>query len=265
MNDVLTRFITAMVCIVISLSCLLYNIYTLSIYFTTITLICLFEYHYKIDSNRKKITILLSGVIYLIPTLVILEIMNAKYLNFILPLIMSLFSIELFLGQKNPMLSIGTDLIGIVWICVPMFLSIFLSYKNGSYDPRLIIGIMNLVFFGDTGAYFFGKYLGSTKLYPSISPKKTWEGVLGGALVTMIIRYPITYYFTFLDRIDWLIITLICIICGVVGDLIESMFKRDLKVKDTGNILPGHGGITDRVDSLLYAVPFVYSYLEIMK
>ena len=123
---------------------------------------------------------------------------------------------------------------------------------------------MNLVFFNDTGAYFFGKYLGNFKLYPSISPKKTWEGTIGGAMVSILVYYPIQYNYDFITQTNWLIIALICIIAGPIGDLIESMFKRDLKVKDTGNILPGHGGVLDRVDSLLYAVPFVYSYLEIV-
>jgi phosphatidate cytidylyltransferase len=218
------------------------------------------------DSTRKKITIILSLVVYGLTIGYVLELVNIRHLSLSLPVIMSLFSIELFSGKENPMLSIGTDLIGIVWICIPLLLSIMLSYPvnlsgEKHHDPTLIIGVMIFVFFNDSGAYFAGKYFGTHKLFPTISPKKTWEGSIGGALSSLGGYYFVKYLYSDIPSKTWFFIFLICVICGSIGDLIESMFKRDLKIKDTGSILPGHGGVLDRLDGILYSVPFVWSYL----
>lgn len=237
-----------------------YSIYSTALYYTILTIICLYEYHYQIETTRKKITILLSLIIYFIILLWILDIISIRRLSLVLPIIMSLFSIELFSGKNNPMLSIGTDLIGLVWICLPLLLTVALSYQNKIHDHSIVSGIMTFVFMGDTGAYFGGKYFGKTKLYPSISPKKTWEG-LGFGVVSSICAYPIVSSFVSLDFNKLFGTMIICIVTGVIGDLIESMFKRDLRIKDTGNTLGNHGGCLDRLDSVLYAVPFVYAYL----
>lgn len=268
MNDVTKRLITAIFCIVYSLLLKSWNIHTLCLYYLSLTIACLFEYHYKIDSTRKKITIILSTIVYVMAICYILDMIPSKYLSLSLPIIMSLFSIELLSGKETPMLSIGTDLIGFVWICVPMLLCILLSYPMSSigvriHDPRIVYGIMTYVFMNDVGGYFTGKYFGKHKLFPSVSPKKTWEGSIGGAVVSGMSYYPITYLWPVLSQRDWVIIAMICIVCGSIGDLIESMFKRDLKIKDTGSVLPGHGGVLDRIDGLLYSVPFVYCYLVI--
>jgi len=175
---------------------------------------------------------------------------------------MSLFGIELFFGEGKPMLNIGTDLIGIVWICAPLTSCILLSQISGTYDPRIVYGIMIFVFVNDAGAYFVGKRFGKTKLFPSISPNKTWEGTIGGVIISLLC-YPFVMEMGHISRFDWCVIAGISIIFGSIGDLIESMFKRDLKIKDTGNILPGHGGVNDRIDSLLFTVPLVYWYLTL--
>ncbi len=268
MHEIPKRLLTALFCVVYSLLLKRYNIYTLCIYYTTGAVLCLYEYHYKMDSTRKKITIILSLIIYLMGIGYILDCVDTKYLSLILPIIMSLFSIELFSGKKNPMLSIGTDLIGIVWICVPILLCILMSYpysETGRYhDPRIVYGIMIFVFMNDGGAYFVGNAFGKTKLFPSISPKKTWEGSIGGAITSAMCYFPISTYLDILKPNQWFVVMVMSILFGSIGDLIESMFKRDLKIKDTGTVLPGHGGILDRIDSLLYCVPFIYTYLVII-
>ncbi len=267
MNEIFKRFLTSIFCIVYSLILKSYNIYTVSLYYFILTIICLFEYHYKINSTRKKITILLSAIIYCILIHSVLNGINKNYITIILPITMSLFSIELFYGEMNPMLSIGTDLIGIVWICVPMVLCTLLCYPYDEslgyriHDPRLMYSIMLLVFFNDTGAYFFGKYFGKHKLYSAISPKKTWEGSIGGGITSTCVYFIVKDQYTFLSYKSWFVILIISVICGSIGDLIESMFKRDLQIKDTGTILPGMGGCLDRLDSLLYSIPIIYFYL----
>ena len=269
MNEIPKRVLTALICVALSLIFKGYNIYTLSFYYTTIVVMCLFEYHYKINSTRKKITILLSTIIYCIMVGNLLDIIDKRYISITLPVMMSLFSVELFSGKENPMLSIGTDLIGIVWICMPLFLCNLLSYPYSEtvggrvHDPRIVYGVMIFVFSTDVGAYFFGRFLGKHKLCPSISPKKTWEGSIGGGITSTVVYYCIKGYFTILTDDAWFVIMIIAVVAGSIGDLIESMFKRDLGIKDMGTILGNHGGTLDRVDSLLYAVPFIYSYLVV--
>jgi phosphatidate cytidylyltransferase len=265
MNEVAKRILTAIFCIVYTLGINYYNIYTTALYYISLTIVCLAEYHYKIDSTRKKITILLSFIIYVISISYVTNDIDVKYLSIAVPIIMSLFAIELFSGKENPMLSIGTDLIGLAWICLPMLLAIVISYPYGEnglryHDPRLMYGIMIFVFMGDSGAYFGGRLLGKTKLCPTISPKKTWEGVISGA-ITSFSSYYIVSEIDILTNREWIVIMIISVIAGIIGDLIESMFKRDLQIKDSGSILPGHGGVLDRIDGLLYTIPFAFSYL----
>jgi phosphatidate cytidylyltransferase len=113
----------------------------------------------------------------------------------------------------------------------------------------------------DTGAYLVGSKLGRTKLFERHSPKKTWEGLIGGIIITGIAAYIISIYFTELTVDQWIWIGLLISCFGTTGDLIESMFKRSIDVKDSGGILPGHGGLLDRFDGLLLAAPVVYAYL----
>lgn len=119
-----------------------------------------------------------------------------------------------------------------------------------------------MVFMSDTGAFYFGRFFGRHKLYPSVSPGKTWEGAVGGLLFSLIPAYGFALFVS-LYRWNWriLILTLAISIAGQIGDLAESMLKRNCGVKDSGNILPGHGGILDRIDGLLFAIPLLYLYL----
>ncbi|GAG79199.1 unnamed protein product, partial [marine sediment metagenome] len=138
-----------------------------------------------------------------------------------------------------------------------------LSKLNYYYDPTPVIGIMLLVFFNDAGSYCVGKLCGKTKLYPKISPNKTWEGSIGGAVVSFLVYFPVRYYLICFTNTQWTVILVISVICGTVGDLIESMFKRNLNIKDSGKVLPGHGGILDRCDGLLFSIPLIYTYIII--
>lgn len=268
MNEITRRFITIIFCSIITLSLKLYNIYTLAIFYGLVTIVCLFEYHYQINTPRKTTTISISLGIFGLLVMSVLNPSYEQYLILIIPLIMMLFSVELFFGIDEPLLNIGTDLIGIVWICFPLYLCILMSYPliNGErvHDPKLIIGCMLIIWFNDAGAYLIGRLIGRTPLFRRISPNKTWEGSFGGALVSMGIYRIVSVYFTFLNARQWFVILIISVVCGCVGDLIESMFKRDLQIKDTSNILPGHGGVLDRCDALLYAIPGIYTYLAII-
>tara|TARA_B110000046_G_C13023155_1_gene412339 strand:+ start:1915 stop:2709 length:795 start_codon:yes stop_codon:yes gene_type:complete len=141
------------------------------------------------------------------------------------------------------------------------FLVLLPFYKN-SFHPYLMISILSIIWVNDSFAFLVGKNFGKNKLFPSVSPKKTIEGFFGGlifSLLTAMFISKINFDFTMLN---WLVIGVIVSVIGTIGDLVESKFKRQANVKDSGNIMPGHGGILDRLDSLLFAAPFVYLYIN---
>ena len=152
---------------------------------------------------------------------------------------------------------------GVMYITIPIIFCLNIAYNANGYNYQIILGTMLLISMNDIGAYFAGKSFGKNKLFERISPKKTWEGTAGGVLLSLILSYFLAQYFEVLDVTEWVIISLITSVFGSLGDLVESMIKRDLNVKDSGKIIPGHGGILDRFDSLLIVAPFVFFYFSI--
>ena len=150
-------------------------------------------------------------------------------------------------------------------ICALLFLVMIPQYASAeTYEPHIIAGAFFLIWVNDSFAFIVGKSIGKSKLLERISPKKTIEGLLGGMIFAMVCSY-ILYYFTqLLSPIIWLCMSLIMSIFGTLGDLIQSKFKRQAGVKDSGTIMPGHGGIYDRLDSVIFAAPFLYAFLYIL-
>ncbi|TAI46752.1 phosphatidate cytidylyltransferase [Flagellimonas allohymeniacidonis] len=138
-----------------------------------------------------------------------------------------------------------------------------IPYKNNEFAKFLIMGIFILIWVNDTFAYLVGRTLGRNKLYSAVSPKKTVEGSLGGFIFALIAAYILAPYETYLSLTQWMILATVIVVAGSLGDLLESKFKRMSGVKDSGAILPGHGGIWDRLDSLVFAAPFAYLTLNI--
>lgn len=166
-------------------------------------------------------------------------------------------------------MNIAYTLLGIFYVTIPFAMLYHLGfYKNHEfgqeYSYQLILGFFFILWMNDTGAYLAGKYLGKHKLFERISPNKTWEGSLGGGIFSIGLAIIIAQYFTHINLTDWIIISLIIVIFGGIGDLVESMLKRSLNIKDSGKLLPGHGGILDRFDGLLISSPFVYCYLQLI-
>ena len=122
-----------------------------------------------------------------------------------------------------------------------------------------------MIWINDTAAYFVGKNFGKQKLFPSVSPKKTVEGFLGGIFFACVASFFISLYTYDVSFNSWLILSIIVSTTGTLGDLIESKFKRQANVKDSGTIMPGHGGLLDRLDSIIFAAPFIYLFLRILR
>ena len=157
------------------------------------------------------------------------------------------------------------------YIILPFFFITKISFGVKEYNPKIIIGLFILIWTNDTFAYIVGKSIGKHKLLERISPKKTIEGFIGGILFAVIAGYLISKYYiqaspAYLDKSIqiWTIIAVIVGVIGTLGDLIESKFKRVAGVKDSGKIMPGHGGILDRLDSVIFVAPFVFLFYQIL-
>jgi phosphatidate cytidylyltransferase len=137
-------------------------------------------------------------------------------------------------------------------------------FSSGQYRFHIIFGILFILWASDTGAYFSGILFGKKKLFKRVSPKKTWEGSIGGAILALLFAYGFSKYFNDLTLIQWLVAALIIVIAGVYGDLVESLFKRSIAIKDSGTSIPGHGGFLDRFDGLLLASPFVAAFINLI-
>jgi len=185
-------------------------------------------------------------------------------LLFLLPISFSaIFIRELFRISHSPFTNIAYTLAGIVFICVPFTFFHGLAYIQTGVDHNLHIplGFLLMLWANDTGAYLVGRSLGRHKLFERHSPKKTWEGFFGGVIISAVVGYVLSLYFKDLAAIHWIVMAVIISFFGTLGDLIESMFKRSINIKDSGGILPGHGGLLDRFDGFLLAAPIVYTYL----
>ncbi|NQY66920.1 MAG: phosphatidate cytidylyltransferase, partial [Flavobacteriales bacterium] len=186
---------------------------------------------------------------------------SPKYLLTSLPFIMTLLVREIFKEKSNHFKRSSNSILGLIYVALPISLLSFLAVVNGEYEYELVLGYFLLLWANDTGAYIFGVSLGRNKLFERISAKKTWEGTIGGAITTIGVAYGIHSYTNTLTLQDWIIVSLIVVVWGSLGDLVESSFKRTIKVKDSGSILPGHGGVLDRFDGLLISLPVVVTYL----
>jgi phosphatidate cytidylyltransferase len=192
------------------------------------------------------------------------ETIDSRYYFLIFPLIAFVYVIKLYKKtEQKPFTNIAFTFLGVFYVAVPFALLNVATFEEGYYNYEIILGSMLILWASDTGAYFAGTLFGKHRLFERISPKKSWEGFWGGAALAMVITYILTLYFHSLSLVDWLIVSLIIIIGGTFGDLVESLLKRSIEIKDSGDSLPGHGGFLDRFDGLLISAPFIVAYLEI--
>ncbi len=170
---------------------------------------------------------------------------------------------DLFSEKTIPLFTTKRFILTTFYLSSAFVFLILIAHHNYQFTPLLLLGAFILVWVNDTGAYFIGKNFGNQKLFPRISPKKTVEGFLGGLFFACIASYFIAKFTGTLDFTYWLILSIIVSVFGTIGDLIESKFKRQANVKDSGVIMPGHGGLLDRLDSIIFVAPFFYLFLRL--
>ncbi|WP_299051072.1 phosphatidate cytidylyltransferase [uncultured Polaribacter sp.] len=182
----------------------------------------------------------------------------------IITLLSSLYLVYQLFSKKEIAFFNDRSKLGMVirYIIFSMIFLILLPIYKGIYRPNIMISMLIIIWVNDSFAFLVGKNIGKTKLFVSVSPKKTIEGFVGGFIFALLAAYIISKLNTEFSVLHWLIIAVIVSVMGTIGDLVESKFKRQANMKDSGNIMPGHGGILDRLDSLLFVAPFVYLYIN---
>lgn len=247
--------------------------YPFAILFFLITLLCLREFFLLLlphDNTIDKIRFYFACTLGMLPYTIIglvklgwIDLPNFQVQQLILgiPLMFLIFVFELFGYAKKPFHHIAYLFTGILYIGLPFSLLHFIAFPFGAYTPKYIISLLLITWINDTAAYLIGLKHGKTPLFPRISPKKTWEGLIGGFSIILILVCILSIANRDLSFMEWTIFALIVSTAGTFGDLIESMLKRSVKVKDSGQLLPGHGGFLDRFDGFLFSIPFAVAFL----
>lgn len=264
-----TRAITGFFFIIVLVASVLLGPYVFIPFFTLIGLLAVREFYGLVRSEHIR-PLGLAGLLASVMLLAIFALYFLDYiplkatLIIILPVI-SVFLSALFRRTANPIQDISYTLMGILYAAVPFAFFMALGFFEGIYNPYIPLGFLILLWSNDTGAYLSGRSFGKSKLFERISPNKTWEGFVGGVLLAVLVALNLEQYFGALTRLEWVAVAVIIGVFGTLGDLVESMLKRSLGVKDSGSILPGHGGFLDRFDGLLIAAPLVYLFLMVCK
>ncbi|MBV6652428.1 MAG: phosphatidate cytidylyltransferase [Mameliella sp.] len=274
MNGLLQRAITGLIFVLVVTGCIYASPVSFVILFALITGGTLLEFFGLVlskEQRRDRIRIFLAlglGISpFLLSTILQLDLIKDRdtfiALSTLLffPFVFSIFIYELYTKSARPFNNVAFIMLGLIYIGIPFALLLLVAFDGDLYYPNIVFSLLVLNWVNDSGAYLFGSKLGKTPLFPRISPKKTWEGSAGGMLLTLLFSAIIYYTFQELTLSDWLVLAVIVVVFGSLGDLVESMLKRSVQIKDSGGLLPGHGGLLDRFDAFIFLLPFATAYL----
>lgn len=273
MKNFILRSLTAIAIVATQVACTYFSPFTLAGLFMLLTALSVNEF-IKIVSQKGEVEvsrpIVIMGSCYLFFAFWINSLTRNESLILFIPylgFLMYHYIKELYCEHANPIANLGIIMLSQLYVVLPLSLinvlafTQFQCYSDHAVFYAIPLSMYVFIWINDTGAYLSGITLGKHKLFPRISPKKSWEGAIGGALATTASAFAIARLFPFMSVTQWIGMALVVVVFGTFGDLTESMMKRHLNIKDSGRILPGHGGILDRLDSMLFAIPAVVIYL----
>ena len=272
MKNFITRAITGILFVAVLVGCILYSPFSFGFLFFIITALSVLEFGLLVNKyTDSHINVYIAGLggAYLFMAFMCYstDITNASvFLPYLLLLLYMMIS-ELYLKRENPIGNWAHTMLSQVYVALPFALLNVISFQHDpttslvSFNPILPLSIFIFLWMSDTGAYCIGTLIGKHRLFERISPKKSWEGSIGGGVVAIIAAIALAHFFPILTIWEWTGLALTIVVFGTWGDLTESLFKRQIGIKDSGHILPGHGGMLDRFDSALLAIPAATVYL----
>ncbi len=265
MNNFVKRTLSGALLVTLIVGSILLGGFAFAAFFGLICAGAVYEFH-KLTNTQEKISVNSwtagIGAILLFACSFLHISGNATYAIFSVYglYIVLAFVAELYRQKANPLHNWAYFILGQIMVALPFALLPFILYIDG-YQPIILLAVFVTIWVNDTGAYLFGVRFGKHRLFERISPKKSWEGFIGGAITAVISGYIFSLFLPSLNLLQWIIFSEIIVIFSTYGDLLESMLKRTVNVKDSGDVIPGHGGILDRFDSLLLAAPAIFIYL----
>ncbi|NLZ73151.1 MAG: phosphatidate cytidylyltransferase [Bacteroidales bacterium] len=266
MKNLIVRALVGGILVAVIITATYFSPYSYIILFTLISALCAHEFASIINTSEKAkinkgIITLAGGYLFLASALYSSNITRADvFIPYILILLYLMIS-ELYLKSETSIANWAFTMLSQVYTVFPFALLNLLAFQTTqevqiiAYNPILPLAVFIFLWVNDSGAYLVGSSIGKHRLFERISPKKSWEGSVGGAFFTLIAAWIISLFFPFLPLLQWLILALVVVVFGTWGDLSESLLKRTLGIKDSSHILPGHGGFLDRFDSALMAIP----------
>lgn len=272
-NNFIQRAVTGVLFVTVLVGYILYSPFSFGILFTIISALSVHEFARLINQNgeislNKTITSLGGAYLFLaLMSFCTQQSVGARVFLPYLALLLYLMITELYLKKKNPTGNWAYSMLSQLYVALPFALLNVLAFQNSpetgsvTYNPILPLSIFVFIWLSDTGAYCVGSLIGKHRLFERISPKKSWEGSIGGGAFSIASSLAFAHFFPFMSWWQWAGLATVVVIFGTWGDLTESLMKRQLGIKDSGNILPGHGGMLDRFDSALMAIPAAVVYL----
>ncbi|RYG53039.1 MAG: phosphatidate cytidylyltransferase [Chitinophagaceae bacterium] len=262
MNETLTRTLSGAVYIAILVTCSLFSPSFL-VLFGIFLLIAVVEYC-RLSKLSAGWPIVLSSGLYLGFSLLPISV-TVQWSVLLLTLFISVRLFIWLFSLQPGMVDTQAKYVNLIgYVILPMVIISWIPYITGDFQPLQLLCIFVLIWANDTFAFLFGKGFGKRKLFERVSPKKTVEGFIGGWLMALVFSVMVALYLAQEPVFKWMVIATIVSFFGTIGDLIESKFKRSAGVKDSGNIMPGHGGILDRLDSIIFVAPFVFLFYQIL-
>lgn len=267
-SDLRRRVLSALLGVFVIVSGLVMGEWTYFTVFLAITLFSLWEFYRLVKLQKylpvRVLGVFVGGLMFVTSFLIEREHWNSNYYFALFPLASLSLVVKLYKkSDTNPIINIALFYLGITYVAIPFALMNMVVFYHNSYGYQILLGLLLIIWSSDTGAYFAGTIFGRTKLFQRISPKKSWEGLLGGAVVATVMATVISQYYTDLELWQWLTVSAIVVVVGTYGDLVESLFKRSMSIKDSGSSIPGHGGFLDRFDSLILSIPFIVLFLKL--
>lgn len=284
-SNFIQRTITGVLFVAVLVGCILYSPLTFGILFALISALSVHEFGHIVNQSgvvsiNKNITSLGGAYLFLALMSYSTYATDARVFLPYLVLLLYLMITELYLKKENPIGNWAYSMLSQLYVALPFALLNLLAFRNDPatssvvYNPVLPLSIFVFIWLSDTGAYCVGSLIGKHRLFERISPKKSWEGSIGGGVFSIAFSFVFAFLFPFghaveaggaamsvASTLQWAGLAVVVVIFGTWGDLTESLMKRQLGIKDSGNILPGHGGMLDRFDSALMAIPAAVIYL----